>query len=137
MPTYIRTTVRSLVSPLSSLHLHLHPCSFPNAKLGTPLTSMHSPSFAVFATVFALFSGSFASPINQLEARSQHAPATCHPNFEGVGVSITNSAVEWGTAPASVPGAYINNFSHRGPMLMHPDFRPEQDGQDPSQYIIK
>ncbi|KAF8653566.1 hypothetical protein AX16_003876 [Volvariella volvacea WC 439] len=77
-----------------------------------------------------------ATPVK--EARQLVLPnAMCHPNFEGVGVSVTDSNHEWGTSPASVPHAPIINFSHRPSMLGYPDFRFEQNGQFPTEYIVK
>ncbi|KAF8655493.1 hypothetical protein AX16_003023, partial [Volvariella volvacea WC 439] len=91
-------------------------------------------TLSLAASLFCATS-TLATPI--AEPRNSHSSTMCHPNFEGVGVSVTNSADEWGTSPASVPHAPIINYSHRGWMLAHADFRFEQDGQDPSRYIIK
>ncbi|KAF8646244.1 hypothetical protein AX16_007314 [Volvariella volvacea WC 439] len=62
---------------------------------------------------------------------------TCQPNFEGVGVSITNVASEWGTSPASLPGVHIINTSHRGPIFANADFKVERNGEHPPRYIIR
>ncbi|KAF8646247.1 hypothetical protein AX16_007316 [Volvariella volvacea WC 439] len=78
----------------------------------------------------------FANPIK--ESRQLVLPENfCRPNFEGAGVTIGNSAEEWGTYPASVAGAHVNNRSHRPSIFGYADFRLEQDGQYPSRYIIK
>ncbi|KAF8653578.1 hypothetical protein AX16_003888 [Volvariella volvacea WC 439] len=87
------------------------------------------------AASFFCATSTLATPIK--EYRSPHTSAMCHPNFEGVCLSVTDNAQEWGTSPASVPYAPIINFSHRGSMLAHADFRFEQDGQYLSHYIVK
>ncbi|KAF9003053.1 hypothetical protein BDQ17DRAFT_1356557, partial [Cyathus striatus] len=42
----------------------------------------------------------------------------CHPNFEGAGVSVTNSAREWGVSGFHT-GADVTSSSLRGPMLQN------------------
>ncbi|KAF9002165.1 hypothetical protein BDQ17DRAFT_1326885 [Cyathus striatus] len=90
-------------------------------------------SFATFFIASQVFLGLVsASP---LQRRDAPPSMNCHPNFEGVGVSVTNSAREWGVS-GFYAGADVTSLSVGGG-LSKADFRFEQTGSPATTYIIK
>ncbi|KAF8979410.1 hypothetical protein BDQ17DRAFT_1381748 [Cyathus striatus] len=90
-------------------------------------------SFATFFIASQVFLGLVsASP---LQRRDEPPSMNCHPNFEGVGVSVTNSAREWGVS-GLYAGADVTSLSVGGG-LAKADFRFEQTGSPATSYIIK
>lgn len=92
--------------------------------------------FPAVVALFFFFSAAFASPLFRRQS------AACSPNFEGVSVSVTNSAREWQPAKPVVSGADVLSpiiGSDGRPGLVTTDFRFEQIGQpdQPPLYIIK
>ncbi|KAF9037794.1 hypothetical protein BDZ89DRAFT_1157236 [Hymenopellis radicata] len=73
-----------------------------------------------------------ASLVSASPVARQLAPV-CSPNFEGVAVSVTNSAREWGITSASVGADVISPTSD----LQTSNFRFEQRGQPSVSYTIK
>lgn len=74
-----------------------------------------------------------ASLVSASPVVRQVGPAFCSPNFEGVAVSVTNSAREWGITSASVGADVISPVG----TLQTADFRFEQRGQPSVIYTIK
>jgi hypothetical protein len=87
---------------------------------------MFSTSIAAFAISFlSIAATSTASP---LIAR---VPVGCRPNFEGVGVSVVNQAVEWGLPAGS------NSVTNEITTLGNAEFRFEFNGSPANTYVIK
>ncbi|KAJ7468561.1 hypothetical protein FB451DRAFT_1560290 [Mycena latifolia] len=60
----------------------------------------------------------------------------CNPNFEGAGVSIIDTGIEWGVSPA-VAGTLLDRTLGGFPLNATAEWHVEQTGASPPTYIVK
>ncbi|KAJ6598227.1 hypothetical protein DFH09DRAFT_1131309 [Mycena vulgaris] len=74
--------------------------------------------------------------ISGLASATPVAPVQCNPNFEGAGVSIIDTGVEWGVSPA-VAGTVLDRTLGGFPLNATAEWHVEQTGAVPTTYIVK
>ncbi|KAF7369206.1 hypothetical protein MVEN_00248200 [Mycena venus] len=74
--------------------------------------------------------------ISGLVSAAPPLPVQCNPNFEGAGVSIIDTGIEWGVSPA-VAGTLLDRTLGGFPLNATAEWHVEQTGAFPPTYYVK